>query len=408
MTRASRIAVVAAAITLTLAATAAGAAAHTPADAVAVAYDPSVAEPRRRAIEQAAGAGESIGEVPRIGVRLVGASDPAAVAARLARHQEVAFAEPDVSVAIAASPNDPLFAAQWALANPQLPEADIDAPGGWDAAGLSAFPPTGGAPIAIVDTGADTRHPDLAAAIVSCVTARSRKRLQLRDGSCRDTNGHGTHVAAIAAARANDGFGIAGVAFNSPLLICKALSDDGTGTTAAVAACIIDAYDRGARVINLSVTAPPSETLQRAVAYAGAGGTAAGSLLVSAAGNTGDAALLYPAAYPDVLSVAGTDPKDGHAVFSTSNALVDVAAPAVDVLSAVPGGGHELSSGTSMAAPHAAGAAALVRAAQPQLAPAEVAAVLAACADDLGPLGRDDRFGAGRIDLARTIARRGC
>jgi thermitase len=153
----------------------------------------------------------------------------------------------------------------------------------------------------------------------------------------------------------------------------------------------------------MSVATTDSATLRDAAVYAHRGGSVAGSLLVAAAGNQGDTRTVYPAGYPEVVSVAATDASDRRVLFSNANADVEVAAPGDAILSTLPGG-YGLRSGTSMAAPAVAGAASLLRGLVPELTVSGVRELLSACAHDLAAPGRDNEFGFGRIDLARTVA----
>ncbi len=222
----------------------------------------------------------------------------------------------------------------------------------------------------------------------------------VREGSCTDDNDHGTHVAGTIAAKANNGVGVAGVSFNSSLAICKALNAVGSGTTAGVANCITYLAGKGVKVISMSLGGGASSTLQTAVRNA----TNSGSLIIAAAGNDGDATLNYPAAYAEVVSVAATDANDARASFSNANADVEIAAAGVDVLSTKRGGGYVKFSGTSMATPHVAGVAALIRAQNPGLTVAQARAKLDAAVDDLGPAGRDPQFGFGRVNLVKALS----
>jgi thermitase len=360
------------------------------------------------------GLGQRIGTVRRVGARVyrVG-GDARAAAVRVRRSPLVAYAEPNRILHASAIPNDPLFGELYGLNNTGqtggTADADIDAPEGWDAAGLGTFPATGGAKVGIVDTGVRVTHEDLAGKVANCaqsiglipgVTAGS-----IREGSCADDNGHGTHVAGTITANANNGRGVAGVAFNSPVSICRALSGPlGIGSTTDVANCITWAHDRGAKVISMSLGGGASTTLQQAVNYAWQNGGANGSVLVAAAGNDGDATLNYPAAYPNVVSVAATDHNDQRADFSNANADVEVAAPGVDVLSSYNSSNTSYTelSGTSMATPHASGTAAIIWDGNPTATAAEIVAKLDAATDDLGPAGRDQSFGFGRVNLVEA------
>lgn len=355
--------------------------------------------------------GGKVGEIRRLGAQVLRTSgDPAAVAARLERSSAVAYAEPNLILRTQAIPNDPLFGELYGLNNTGqtggTADADIDAPEGWDAAGLGAFPSTGGIKVGIVDTGIQTSHPDLGGKIADC--ARSQGILPIfsgtiQEGSCADDNGHGTHVAGTISANTNNGVGVAGVSFNSPLSICKALSGPlGIGSTADVANCITWVHDKGAKVISMSLGGGDSTTLRNAVNYAWRNGAANGSVLVAAAGNDGDATLNYPAAYPNVVSVAATDDRDRRASFSNANADVEVAAPGVDITSTWNDGGYNTISGTSMATPHASGVAAVIRSRYPTATASTIVGKLDGAVDDLGAAGRDPSFGFGRVNLLQA------
>jgi len=359
------------------------------------------AKGQRMALLHRTGATKRLGRVAGVGANLVRVrGDVVATATRLNRSSLVEYAEPNTIVRAAWFPNDPRFGELYELHNTGqnggAADADIDAPEGWAAAGLGSWPATGGVRVGIIDTGIDQAHPDLSGQTVAC----ARLEDVLLSGQCDDDNGHGTHVAGILAAKANNGIGVAGVAFNADLVVCKALDDSGSGSIADVASCIDWAVSQGAKVISMSLEGGASATLQDAVAAAWDNGN--GAVIAAAAGNEGDDTLAYPAAYAEVVSVAATDNRDAHADFSNANPEVEVAAPGVDVLSTVPGGGYGLLSGTSMSTPLVSGVAALLR----QLHPTENATAirfrLDAAVNDLGAAGRDTSFGFGRVNLCKA------
>jgi thermitase len=402
----SKVAVVAALAVLACAPAASAAPARYDAHTLIVKYRDRAPAAQRTLAARTAGVLETLGRVTGLGAQVVHVSgDPAAIAARLNRSDAVAYAEPNFIYRATATPDDPLYGQLYGL-------NEIEAPRGWDLAGLGAFPGTGaGAKIGIVDTGIDAAHEDLAGKVVACAGVRSfginvLNILRLLDdpaivnGRCADDNGHGTHVAGTAAARANNGRGIAGVSFDSPLAICKALDSSGAGTLAAIANCITYLNGQGAKIISMSLSGASSQTLANAVAAASNNG----SLLIAAAGNDGAATPSYPAAYPQVVSVAAVDRNDAHAPFSTANADVELSAPGVDILSAWPGGSYRTLSGTSMATPHVAGVAAIIAARNPGGGPVAWRAKLTSSADDLGPKGRDPQFGFGRVNLRRAVS----
>jgi thermitase len=339
----------------------------------------------------AAGAGRTVATIAGTGARLMHVSgDPAAVAARLTRTRGVRWAEPNLVVHALNAPND----AQWAALDGAR---RIGAPAFWDAHGLGAFPAAGGVPVGIVDTGIDRGHEDLAGKVWACGAAADG---MVTDGDCADSEGHGTHVAGTIGAVANNRAGVAGVAFNSPLIVCRALGGaDGSGTVADVAACMRWVHDRGAKVISMSLGGPPSHTLAEAAKSAYARGGRSGSVLVAAAGNDGDATIEYPAGLDQVVSVGALDGRDGVAVFSNENADVEVAAPGVDILSTKLGGGYVRMSGTSMATPHVAGAAALLWGLTPSATASTIRRRLDAAVDDLGAPGRDPAYGYGVVEI---------
>jgi thermitase len=375
------------------------------ADSVIVKYAVGGSTAERASLFDRTGVVRTTGSVAGVGAKVVRVkADPASVARRLNRSALVAYAEPNYVLRTQATPNDPLFSQLYGLHNTGqtggTADADVDAPEGWDAAGLGTFPAGGGAKIGIVDTGIDQTHPELSGKVVNCADAIG---ITLIEGTCVDDNMHGTHVAGTIAAKANNSTGVAGVAFNSSLAICRALrTPAGTGLTSDVAECINYVHSRGAKVISMSLGGGDSTTLRNAVVNAWKGGAASGSVLIAAAGNDGNSTVNYPAGYPEVVSVAATDHRDAKASFSNTNADVEVAAPGVSVLSTIPGGQYARLSGTSMATPHVSGVAGVLW----QLFPGDTASGIRsridAAVDDLGPAGRDASFGFGRINLCKA------
>jgi subtilisin family serine protease len=274
-----------------------------------------------------------------------------------------------------AAATDPRAVEQWALQG--------DAPMGID----SAWRQTTGADVtvAIVDSGIDLTHPDLAPNLWTnpgeipgngvdddgngYVDDVHGFDFVDGDGTPQDANGHGTHVAGIVGARGGNGLGGAGVAWRARLMAVRVLDAQARGTTNAVALGIRYAVDNGARIVNLSLAGPSSTPdLEDAVRYA----QARGVLIVVAAGNDGAdlaAAPTYPAAYGEdnVLGIAATTRDGSLSGVSDYGPGADVAAPGEEILSTALGGGYEWRTGTSMAAPEVAGALVLLAAARPDL-----------------------------------------
>jgi thermitase len=387
---------------------------------VIVKFDSAASGVERSGLLQAAGAGSVLHSIRGLDARVVRVrgADPARVAQRLERSGLVEYAEVnEILTTTAAIPNDPRFGELYGLNNTGqtggTPDADIDAPEGWEAAGLGGFPSSGGVKVGIVDTGIRATHEDLGGKVVDCARSGGGGGLLgglfggggLQDGSCPDDNGHGTHVAGTVSANANNGRGVTGVAFDAPLSICKALGGAlGSGSTSDVANCIGYLHDRGAKVISMSLGGGQSTTLRNAVQRAYRNGAANGSLLVAAAGNDGNSTLNYPAAYPEVVSVAATDDRDRRASFSNTGSTIEVAAPGVNTLSTWNSSdtSYRSISGTSMATPHVAGVGALIARRSPGATVTTIRAKLQAATDDLGPAGRDTSFGFGRVNLLKA------
>lgn len=330
--------------------------------------------------------------------------DPADVAERYERNPAVAYAHPNWEMRLASAPNDVLFGQLWGLHNNGETggklDADIDGPEGWDVAfGAGNFPSSGGLRVGVLDTGIDLSHIDLFGKTTACASAVTSTGL-VTEGVCQDDNLHGTHVAGTIAAIANNNVGVAGVAPNSELAVFKALNSAGVGFYADVVAGIHWLHTKGgAKVISMSIGGPKDEALSRELSEA----AKAGTLLVAAAGNDYDGTLNYPAAHPDVVSVAATDSKDAHADFSNCNNDVEVAAPGVGIWSTTPGNSYAPLNGTSMATPHASGVAAMTWWKNSTWSASQVRNQLVATTDDLGAGGRDDCFGYGRVNLARAL-----
>jgi subtilisin family serine protease len=226
---------------------------------------------------------------------------------------------------------DPLRAQQWGL-------TQLEAERTW-AQGHST-----GQLVAVLDTGVEATHPDLQPAVV-----RGIDLVGSGDGGV-DPNGHGTHVAGVIAATADNGVGGAGLARGAKVLPVRVLDADGSGTDGTVAEGVAWAADHGATVVNLSLGGDsPSPVLTAAIRYA----LSKGVVVVAAAGNAGldGDPVLYPAATPGVIAVAAVDRNGVRPGWSSSGAHVALAAPGVAILSTVPGAGHALSSGRAWPPP---------------------------------------------------------
>jgi subtilisin family serine protease len=197
---------------------------------------------------------------------------------------------------------------------------------------------------------------------------------------------------------------LAGVAPSARILAIRAFTETGEGyqsTSFAILRSIDWAVARGARVINMSFAGPNDPEVARSLAAA----TRKGVVLVAAAGNAGpQAAPLYPAAHPNVIAVAAVDSGDEISTFSVRGHHIAIAAPGVDVVGPAPGQTYQLSTGTSVAAAHVSGIAALLIELRPTLAPKAVRSLLLSTARDLGAPGHDDIYGAGLADAYRAAA----
>jgi thermitase len=322
--------------------------------------------------------------------------------ASLRRDPNVLYAEPNYIAHALIDPDDtyynPPYERQWGLSK-------IEAPSAWDITTGS-----GDIVIAVVDTGIDLDHPDFSCS-GKLVTG---KNFVDTSSPPEDDQGHGSHVAGIAAACTNNSTGVAGVAWGARLMPVKVLDSSGNGTYEWVANGITYAADHGADIVNLSLGGlSDSSTLSDAVEYAYNRGT----LVVAAAGNCAQGGyycdyyvnpIMYPAAYSTTLAVAATDSLDNWASFSEHHPYVDVAAPGVNIYSTVIGG-YGYKDGTSMATPYVAGLAALIWSLDPSLAHDQVRNIIQITADDLqvppglGGPGKDDYTGYGRINAGRAV-----
>jgi subtilisin family serine protease len=309
-------------------------------------------------------------------------------------------------------PNDPLFKRQWGLTR-------ISAPKAW------RISDGRGAVIAVLDTGVDLKHPDLASKLVI-----------YKDSDIIDPDGqngpqdeffHGTHVAGIAAAITNNRMGVAGTAPGAKIMPVRVLDENGTGTTEQIAQGIRFAADHNADVINMSLGFPAGfsqvlsitgqlESLQNAIDYAWGKGVT----IVASAGNNSFPLCSDPGASEHVVCVGATGPADrlaSYSNFDSSGMDTYVVAPGgdggcdglilatylqtVDHSSCSPRKGYDYLAGTSMAAPYVSGVVALLSA--QGLTNKEIVVRLAATADDLGQEGRDPQYGSGRVNALKAV-----
>ena len=345
-----------------------------------VRFDPDMSASGRAQVRQRADTPvERALPVPGLQLVSVPAGDTTSAAdARLERQDGVLYAEPNRIRSAVLTPNDSLFGQLWGLSNTGqtvrgtsgVADADINADAAWDLT-------TGaGVTIAVVDTGVDAAHPDLAPNYAGGWDWVDN------DNDPADLHGHGTHVAGTAAARGADGIGVAGVSWNASIMALRILDADGSGSVADA----IEAYEyagtHGAHVLNASFGGGGYSQAERDAIQG-----QPGVLFVAAAGNDGtnnDAYPEYPCSYAveHVVCVAASNQSDGLAGFSNyGSANVDLAAPGTNVLSSTPGADYGYKSGTSMATPQVAGTAALVFAGHPGATPLEVKQALLAGVD---------------------------
>ena len=245
--------------------------------------------------------------------------------------------------------------------------------------------------VAVIDTGIDRLHPEIAGAVAGTFDAI---------GAREPPDAHGTAIAGAIIAHGR----LMGAAPGARILAIRAFTTagpDAEATTMTVVRSIEFAMGQGARVINMSFAGARDPVIGRSLAAA----RRKGIVLVAAAGNAGpDSPPLYPAADPNVIAVSATDVDDHLLDVANRGRQVALAAPGVDVLLPAPGARYQIATGTSFAAAHVAGIAALLIARNPQLVPEQVRSILTATARDLGPKGRDDLFGAGLADAYKAVA----
>lgn len=293
-------------------------------------------------------------------------------------------------------PNDPKFPEQWGLHNTGqvppggTPDADVDAPEAWDlTTGSSSIL------VAVIDTGIQQSHPDLVGRVISGWNTFDN------NSNTQDLNGHGTHCAGTIGAIGNNGVGIAGVCWNVNLLAMRCLSAGGSGTESQCAAAIVWAADYGANILSMSLQYYlGSATLHNAIKYA----DELGALTIAATGNNRGNLVAFPARFPECMGVGGTTKFDLAYNDGNYGPEMDVSAPAVNVVSLWLGGAYLARTGTSMAAPHVSGAAALLKSYRCTLSNSQIRSLLTSTADDLGDAGWDQYFGWGRLNIASAIA----
>ena len=345
-------------------------------------------------------------------------------------------AEPDVEVAeldcrfsavgprgpFGIFPNDPFFEFQWGfhsdLANGGWPDADKNAPEGWLIQQDAAL-------TAILDTGIDKDHEDLSTRLWTNLDELSGDDGVDDDGNgyvddkwgwnwandCPnifDDHGHGTHVAGIAGARPDNGTGVAGQGWTYQFMMAlKVLDSDADGQSSWISQGIFYAATKDARVINLSLGSyNPSALIRNSIDFA----RGSGCVVIAAAGNDDTDLPFFPAAYDNVIAVGATDGEDRRAWFSNHGVQIDVVAPGSDIYSTLPGDAYGWRSGTSMAAPHVSGLAALMLGGHPGMDAEWLRYIIRSTSDDeIGDLvedtvGFDEYFGHGRINDYSALA----
>jgi subtilisin family serine protease len=306
-----------------------------------------------------------------------------AIANKLKHNPHFKFAELDQRVEVSATTNDPMLGSEWHINK-------IGAATAWDSVQGT------GVTIAILDSGMDAAHPDLAGNAVAGYNSYDNNT------NTADVCGHGTKAAGSAAAAANNAVGVAGVA-NKARIMPVRIAYNNSGSCYAyfstMASGVTWAADHGARVVNISyANVPTSSAVQSAANYL----KGKGGLLFVSAGNYNRDEGFTPT--DTMIAVSATDSYDNRASFSSYGAFVSLSAPGAGIYTTVMGGGYGAVNGTSFASPVAAAVAALVMSANPSLSADQVKNILFTTAVDLGTAGRDIYFGYGRVNAAAAVA----
>jgi subtilisin family serine protease len=243
--------------------------------------------------------------------------------------------------------------------------------------------------IAVIDSGVDARHPELANSVADNFDAL---------GSREGPHVHGTGIAGAIVAHAR----LMGSAPEARLLAIRAFGggSKGESTSYVIIRGLNYATEHGAQIINMSFAGPKDPLIERAIAST----AARGILMVAAAGNAGaKSPPLYPAANPNVIAVSGTDAQEKLFAASNRGNHIAIAAPGADIFLPAPDEKYQITSGTSFSAAYVSGVAALIMERNPALKPNDVRAILMKTARDLGTPGRDDLFGAGNADAFAAV-----
>jgi thermitase len=306
-----------------------------------------------------------------------------AVVALLKSNPHLKFAELDKRIAVSATTNDPYLGSEWHISK-------IGADVAWDKTQGA------GVTIAILDSGVDGTHPDLAGSMVPGYNIYDNNT------NTADVCGHGTKVAGSAAASANNAAGVAGVAGQAKIMPVRIAYVDPTygcyAYFSTIASGITWAADHGARVVNVSYASlPSSASVISAANYL----KSKGGLMFASAGNYNRDEGFTPT--DSMISVSATDSADNRASFSSYGNFVALSAPGAGIYTTAVGGAYGAVSGTSFSAPVAAGVAALMMAANPSLSNSKIESLMYSTAVDLGTAGRDPYFGYGRVDAAAAV-----
>jgi subtilisin family serine protease/plastocyanin len=329
--------------------------------------------------------------------------DAAALADGIAAIPGVVSVSSTSSARITYTPDDSSIDDQWALSR-------IDAFEAWD---LTLG--TEDVIVAILDTGIDWNHPDLADNMWSNDDGYHGYNFISDNWYPMDDNVdgydsagdfvedvytyHGTHVAGVVGAVTDNGEGMAGLA-QVRLMAVKVMNESGEGTDATVSAGLEWAVENGADIVTMSLGVDGiSIPLQNAVNYASSHGV----IMVAASGNSGETTISYPAAFPSVISVGATTTLDRRADFSNYGTGLDIMAPGVNIYSTQGGDSYQLLSGTSTAAPHVAGVAAMMLSINPALSPEDLGEALNSTATDIGMTGYDTVNGWGIVNAFGAV-----